>query len=356
MSLLSIKNLSVTFSTDEAEINAVRGVDLDIQAGETLAIVGESGAGKSQVFHALMGLLPSNGSAQGEIEFLGQSILNQPSKVLNKIRGKDIGMIFQDPMTALNPYLRIGRQLTEVLEIHQNMNRKAAKQVAIEMLKKVHIKEAEQRFDAYPHELSGGMRQRVVIAMALLCKPQLIIADEPTTALDVTVQTEIIRLLKNIHETQQTSIVLITHDLPLVAGLCDRIVVMYAGRIVETGTVDDIFYRAKHPYTQALLSASPRSLQKQTSDLAPSLQQKQKGRLRAIEGQPPDPLNLPSGCAFHPRCSFVTIGEYVNKRCLTEIPELIQQGSSQKTACFKECKPLCHYSEGGNPSVSKHSC
>ncbi len=328
MSLLSIKNLSVEFATDEATINAVRGISLDIQAGETLAIVGESGAGKSQVFHALMGLLPANGQAQGEIKFNGQSILNQPPKVLNKIRGKHIGMIFQDPMTALNPYLRIGRQLTEVLEIHQNMDRKVAKEVAIELLKKVHIKQAQQRFNSYPHELSGGMRQRVVIAMALLCKPKLIIADEPTTALDVTVQTEIIRLLKNVHEIEQTSIVLITHDLPLVAGLCDRIVVMYAGRIVEMGTVDDIFYRAKHPYTQALLKASPRALQKQTSQ--------QKGRLSAIEGQPPDPLNLPTGCAFHPRCSFVTSGAYKNNQCLIEIPCLKQHSSGQQVACFKE--------------------
>jgi len=333
MSLLSIKNLSVTFSTDEAQINAVRGISLDIQAGEILAIVGESGAGKSQVFHALMGLLPANGQAQGEIEFNGLSILNRPPNVLNKIRGKDIGMIFQDPMTALNPYMRIGRQLTEVLEIHQQMIRKVATKIAIEILKKVHIKQAEERFNSYPHELSGGMRQRVVIAMALLCQPQLIIADEPTTALDVTVQTEIIRLLKEIHEIQKTSIVLITHDLPLVAGLCDRIVVMYAGRIVEMGTVDDIFYRAKHPYTQALLMASPRTLKTTSTE-----KNQKKGRLSAIDGQPPDPLDLPKGCAFHPRCSFVRSGEYVNKQCLNEIPELKQYNSGQQIACFKEHK------------------
>lgn len=260
--MLSIKNLCVEFGIDSGTkkketLKAVDNISLEIKQGETIAIVGESGAGKSQLFHALMGLLPDNGKASGEILFQGQSILNQPAKVLNKIRGKDIGMIFQDPMTALNPYLRIGKQLTEVLEVHQKKDAKSAKKMAIEMLDKVHIKNPQQRFNSYPHELSGGMRQRVVIAMALLCKPKLIIADEPTTALDVTVQTEIICLLREIHQQQQTSIVLITHNLPIVAGLCERVVVMKAGRIVEMGTVDEIFYDAKHPYTQSLLAATP---------------------------------------------------------------------------------------------------
>ena len=312
--LLSIKNLQVEFKTDSATIKAVRGVSLDIKAGETVAIVGESGAGKSQVFHALMGLLPNNGKAQGGADFIGQSMLNQPAKVLNNIRGKQVSMIFQDPMTALNPYLRIGKQLTEVLEIHQIMPFKQARVKAIQMLEKVHIKQPDVRFNSYPHELSGGMRQRVVIAMALLCEPKLIIADEPTTALDVTVQTEIIRLLREIHQSLKTSIVLITHDLPLVAGLCERIIVMYAGRIVESGTVEQIFHHAKHPYTKALLAATPANSQTN-------------GRLQAIDGQPPDPLNLPTGCAFHPRCAFA------EDDCFKQVPELIKLGSGQQFAC-----------------------
>lgn len=323
MSMLSIRDLTVQFKVEAGTLNAVRGVSLDIKEGETVAIVGESGAGKSQVFHALMGLLPGNGTSNGDISFLGEKILNQPVKVLNRIRGKEIGMIFQDPMTALNPYLRIGRQLTEVLEVHQNMARKEAKAVAIELLKRVHIKQPEQRFDSYPHELSGGMRQRVVIAMALLCKPKLIIADEPTTALDVTVQTEIIRLLKDINETQKTSIVLITHDLPLVAGLCDRIIVMYAGRIVEIGSIDDIFHHARHPYTQALLAASP-------SFATSGKMGGKKGHMQAINGQPPDPLNLPNGCAFNPRCSYTN---EVGDKCLSQTPELKEVSKGQQIAC-----------------------
>jgi len=306
--MLSINNLSVEFKVDSASkeksiLKAVRGVSLSIKQGETVAVVGESGAGKSQLFHALMGLLPDNGSAHGEVDFLGQSLLNQPAKVLNKIRGKDIGMIFQDPMTALNPYMKIGRQLTEVLQVHLGTNNKEAREAAIEMLDSVQIKDPADRFNSYPHELSGGMRQRVVIAMALLCKPKLIIADEPTTALDVTVQTGIIRLLRQIHKTQNTSIVLITHDLPLVAGLCDHVVVMYAGRVVETGTLEEIFFHAKHPYTQALLAATPHN------------DSNQQGRMQAIPGQPPDPMHLPSGCAFNPRCSFA------EDNCFKEMPE-----------------------------------
>lgn len=328
--LLSINNLSVQFNTEGGLIKAVRGVSFAIQAGETVAIVGESGAGKSQVFHALMGLLPGNGKAQGEVDFFGQSILNQPARALNKIRGKDIGMIFQDPMTALNPYLRIGAQLVEVLMVHKQMSKREARKIAIDMLERVHIKQARQRIDSYPHELSGGMRQRVAIAMALLCQPRLIIADEPTTALDVTVQTEIIRLLKEIHDTLNTSMALITHDLPLVAGLCERVIVMYAGRIVETGSVDDIFYRAAHPYTQALLAATPSAalLNKARLDEPGDDKNQGKRRLQAIDGQPPDPLNLPAGCAFHPRCA------YADKPCFSQEPDLQQLASGKQVACW----------------------
>lgn len=322
--MLSIENLSVEFSVDSGltkkqKIQAVRGVSLQLDQGETVAIVGESGSGKSQLFNALMGLLPPNGSAQGSVSFNAQPLLNQPDKTLNKIRGKEIGMIFQDPMTALNPYLRVGKQLTEVLDVHEgaNFNKESAKLRAIQMLDRVKIKEPELRFNAYPHELSGGMRQRVVIAMALLCKPKLIIADEPTTALDVTVQTDIIRLLKDIHRQEKTSIVLITHDLPLVAGLCDRIIVMYAGKIVETGTVDEIFHHARHPYTQALLAVSPTNTER-------------RGKMIAIDGQPPDPLNLPQGCAFSPRCSVI------ERCCYTESPREKQINVGHLFRCHRE--------------------
>ena len=338
--MLSIKNLSVEFSVNNSGkgkqfLKAVNDVSLDIHQGETLAIVGESGSGKSQLFNAVMGLLPKNASVSGDINFLDQPLLKLNTKQLNQIRGKEIGMIFQDPMTALNPYLRIGKQLTEVLAAHQNPNnhldKKAIKDLAIKILERVQIKDAEQRFNSYPHELSGGMRQRVVIAMALLCKPKLIIADEPTTALDVTIQTEIIRLLKDIHTRENTSIVLITHDLPLVAGLCDRIAVMYAGRIVEMGTVDEIFKHAKHPYTQALLNATPQhSLQNKSQD---SLHNKeQSSRMEAIDGSPPDPLNLPEGCAFNPRCTQMM------DECLKGQPPLKTSENGHQYRCFLEVK------------------
>jgi len=319
--MLFINNLNVEFSVKSTtkniqKLKAVNNVSLEIKQGETIAVVGESGSGKSQLFNAVMGLLPKNATATGEINFQNQPLLQLNNKELNQIRGKDIGMIFQDPMTALNPYLRIGKQLTEVLEIHEpSLTKEECKKRAIAMLESVYIPKAEQRFNSYPHELSGGMRQRVMIAMALLCKPKLIIADEPTTALDVTTQTEIIRLLRQIHESEQTSIVLITHDLPLVAGLCDRIIVMYAGQVIESATVDDIFNNAKPPYTQALLKATPHSTQ-------------QGERMKAIGGQPPDPLNLPEGCSFNPRC------DYVQDQCLVETPEIKTTSVGHFYRCF----------------------
>lgn len=237
-------------------VEAVRGVDLQLAAGETLAVVGESGAGKSQLFHAVMGLLPRNAQTSGQVRFAGTELLNQPTAVLNQYRGKRMAMIFQDPMTALNPLLTVGRQLTEVLEVHQRMGAKPAQHKAIAMLEQVRIPDAARRFHSYPHELSGGMRQRVMIAMALLCEPQLLIADEPTTALDVTVQSEIIALLHDIRASREMAVVLITHDLPLAGGLCERIMVMRHGQVVETGTTTDIFYHPQHAYTRELLQAA----------------------------------------------------------------------------------------------------
>ncbi|WP_228287956.1 ATP-binding cassette domain-containing protein [Thiothrix subterranea] len=254
--LLSIQQLQLCFNTPDGVIEAVRGVDLQLMAGETLAVVGESGAGKSQLFHAVMGLLPHNAQTRGSVQFSGTELLNQPPLVLNQYRGKRMAMIFQDPMTALNPLLTIGRQLTEVLEVHQGMSAKAAQQQALTMLDQVRIPDARRRLHSYPHELSGGMRQRVMIAMALLCEPELLIADEPTTALDVTVQSEILALLRDIRAQRQMALVLITHDLPLAGGVCDRIAVMRHGEVVETGAVNLMFDHPQHLYTRELLLAS----------------------------------------------------------------------------------------------------
>lgn len=254
--LLFIQNLQLCFNTPDDVVEAVRGVDLQLAAGETLAVVGESGAGKSQLFHAVMGLLPGNAQARGSVQFAGTELLNQPPRLLNQYRGKRMAMIFQDPMTALNPLLTIGRQLTEVLEVHQGMSAKAAQQQALNMLDQVRIPDARRRLHSYPHELSGGMRQRVMIAMALLCEPELLIADEPTTALDVTVQSEILALLRDIRAQRQMALVLITHDLPLAGGVCDRIAVMRHGQIVETGIVNAMFHQPQHVYTRELLLAS----------------------------------------------------------------------------------------------------
>lgn len=254
--LLFIESLSIRFQTPEGAITAVDNVNLQIAVGETLAVVGESGAGKSQLFHAVMGLLPRNAHTSGSVQFAGTELLKQAPRLLNQFRGKRMAMIFQDPMTALNPLLTIGRQLTEVLEVHQGMNSKAAQYRAIAMLEQVRIPDATRRLHSYPHELSGGMRQRVMIAMALLCEPALLIADEPTTALDVTVQSDIMALLNVIRAERDMAVVLITHDLPLAGGLCDRVAVMRHGNIVETGDMLRIFQQPQHPYTRELLQAA----------------------------------------------------------------------------------------------------
>ncbi len=311
--LLSIRNLRVDFRSLDGSISAVRGIDLEIAANERIAIVGESGSGKSQLFNALLGLLARNGSAQGEAWFGDTNLLDCNARKLNRIRGNHIGMIFQDPMTSLNPYLTIGRQLTEVLEQHRTVSRSAARRAAIEMLDKVHIPEPVKRMKQYPHQLSGGMRQRIMIAMAMLCQPRLLIADEPTTALDVTIQAEILVLLRELAAGQALAI--ITHDLNLVGGLCDRVVVMYAGRIVESGSIEDIFYHAAHPYTQGLLRATPG--QQTTPGSA----------LYAIPGQPPDPADLPAGCTFHPRCKMAQPG------CQKQEPALQEIRSRHYSAC-----------------------
>ena len=314
--VLDINGLSVQFSTPEGEVNAVSDVSLSVERGECLGIVGESGSGKSQTFMAALGLLAKNGSTQGKVSLNGADILGASEQELTAIRGNNIAMIFQDPMTSLTPHMRVGRQLAEVLQRHRGFSSTEARDHAIAMLRRVQISEPERRLKMYPHELSGGLRQRVMIAMALLCGPDVVIADEPTTALDVTIQAQILDLIREVKETLDTAIVLITHDLGVVAGLADRVAVMYAGRIVEQGDVRDIFYYPNHPYTRGLLSCTPR------------LDQAQSDKLHTISGQPPDLQNLPVGCAFSPRCSEV------KERCQIERPVLSPATHAGNKACF----------------------
>jgi peptide/nickel transport system ATP-binding protein len=258
MTLLAVNQLNVRFHTPDGEVHAVRDLDFELARGETLGIVGESGSGKSQSMMSLIGLLASNGRATGSARFDGTELIGMPIEALRKIRGRRIGMIFQDPMTSLNPYMTVFQQMAQVLVHHEKLGRKATRKRCIELLDAVHIPEAAKRVDMYPHEFSGGMRQRVMIASAMLCRPDLLIADEPTTALDVTVQAQILELMRDVRRDFGTAIILITHDLGVVAGLCDRVLVMHGGEEKESGTVDDIFYRPQHPYTRALLAAVPR--------------------------------------------------------------------------------------------------
>jgi oligopeptide transport system ATP-binding protein len=291
MPLLSVENLSVTFATADGDVNAVNSIGFDINPGETLAIVGESGSGKSQTAFAIMGLLARNGRAKGSVRYNGAEILGLSQTALNKIRTEEIAMIFQDPMTSLNPYMRVVDQMAEVLTLHAGMSKTTARAECLRMLDAVRIPDAAARIDMYPHEFSGGMRQRVMIAMALLCKPRLLIADEPTTALDVTVQAQIIALLDQIRRDFGTAIILITHDLGIVAGTCDRTMVMYGGRMMEAGLTTDLFARPSHPYTLGLLQAVPRL-------------DRDDDRLRTIAGEPPNMTGLPPGCPFSPRCAL----------------------------------------------------
>ena len=288
--LLELRDLRVRFTLPGGEVEAVGGVDLDLGEGQTLGIVGESGSGKTQLAMAILGLLARNGRASGSARFKGEELIGRPPDELDRLRGGPITVIFQDPMTSLNPVMRIGRQLTEVIRRRRDIGEAGARLRAVAMLDRVGIPEAARRLDRWPHELSGGMRQRVMIAMALLGEPELLIADEPTTALDVTVQAQILELLGDLQRERGMSIILITHALGVVAGLCERVAVMYAGRIVETGPATALFARPLHPYTRGLLNASPR------------LDVPIGAKLEPIEGQPPDLAALPQGCAFRERC------------------------------------------------------
>lgn len=291
-SLLEVQNLSVSFDTYAGEVKAVQNVSFSVRPGEAIGIVGESGCGKSVTAHSIMGLIPipPGRTVSGKILFNHTDLLQLPNKAMEKIRGNEIGMIFQDPMSSLNPVLTIGTQIIETLQLHKNMSKAAAMEKAVEMLRLVGIPSPEKRVKNYPHQFSGGMRQRAMIAMALACNPKLLIADEPTTALDVTIQAQILELIKNLNREFNTSVIMISHDLGVIASLCSRVIVMYAGRIAETGSVYDVFHNPQHPYTWGLLKSLPRM------DIST------KEPLAVIAGHPPDLLNPPTGCPFYPRC------------------------------------------------------
>lgn len=316
--VLQVNDLHVSFDTYAGEVKAVRGVTFDLEEGEVLAIVGESGCGKSVTAQTIMKLnpMPPARIVSGEIQLGDKDIVKATEKDMMNIRGKDVSMIFQDPMTCLNPTMQVGKQLTEAIRHHQKLSKDAADAEALRLLKLVKIPNPEQRAKQYPHEFSGGMRQRVMIAMALSCAPKLLIADEPTTALDVTIQAQIMDLLAEIKEKTNTAIILITHDLGVVASMADRVAVMYAGKIVETGTADDIFYHPSHPYTKALLKSLP------------TVEMNRSVRLVSIPGTPPDLLNPPIGCGFASRCSNCM------RICHEELPDEFNVGDNHSASCW----------------------
>lgn len=316
--LLEVKDLEVSFFTHAGEVKAVRGATFSVDEGEVVALVGESGCGKSVTAQSIMRLIPDPPGkiVNGSILLGKEDLVTKSQRDMEEIRGKQIGMIFQDPMTSLNPTMTIGRQLMEGIIKHQRMSTAEAKEKAVEMLKLVGIPQPDRRVKQYPHEFSGGMRQRVMIAMALACEPRLLIADEPTTALDVTIQAQIMELMRDLKEKIGTSIILITHDLGVVAGLCSRVLVMYAGKIVEAGKVRDIFYNPQHPYTWSLLKAVPR------------LDAQEKTRLVSIPGQPPDLIQPPKGCSFAPRC------KYAMKICLEHPPQEVVSDDNHRVSCW----------------------
>jgi peptide/nickel transport system ATP-binding protein len=313
--ILKVENLNVSFKTADGIVHAVDNLSFSLSTGETLAIVGESGSGKSVTASAIMGLLNAgNVEINGNIEVNNTKILTSKDSQVRSIRGKDVAMVFQDPLSALNPYYTVGNQIGEAyLTHHPKASKDEIKQKVLEVMKKVGIPEVEKRINSYPHEFSGGMRQRVVIAIALINDPKILIADEPTTALDVTVQAQILDLMRELQKQSNTAIILITHDLGVVAEMVDRVLVMYAGRAIEVAKVDSIFESPNHPYTKGLLSA------------VRSLDTEVHAKLETIPGSPPSLLNIPQGCSFNPRCSFKN---WVGKKCETEKPELHQIGSN----------------------------
>lgn len=317
-SLLEVNDLRTTFHTHAGMVRAVDGISFTIDKGRVLGIVGESGCGKSVTNLSILRLVPSppGHTEARSILFDGNDLMKLSEREMRRVRGGRIAMIFQDPMTSLNPFMRVGRQISEATRIHLGHDRKTARQAAIEAMRRVGIPAPERRVDDYPHQFSGGMRQRVMIAMALSCEPDLLIADEPTTALDVTIQAQILDLLKKLRDDTGMAIILVTHDLGVVAGMCDEIVVMYAGRIAEQAPTGELFANPRHPYTRALLASVPR------------LDEQGRTRLRSIEGLPPDLIHMPPGCAFAPRCP------HAQARCNEKVPELRPAGDRHTMACI----------------------
>ncbi len=315
--LLEVDHLEVQFFTRRGTVQAVRGVSFTIEPGETLGVVGESGSGKSVMAQTLLGLTELPGRITGgDVRWKGESLVHDASSALARVRGNQIAMVFQDPMTSLNPVFSVGQQITEVLRRHLGMSRKQANARAVELLDTVGIANPSTRVDQYPHEMSGGMRQRVLIAMALACEPELLVADEPTTALDVTIQAQILELIADIQQRLGLAVMLITHDLGVVAGLCDRVAVMYSGKLVELATADELYANPAHPYSAGLLRSTPRL------DVAMP-------RLVSIDGSPPDLVSPPIGCPFAARCSLAT------EECLAEMPGLHTMEDGRKVACWR---------------------
>ncbi|HNX61681.1 MAG TPA: ABC transporter ATP-binding protein [Candidatus Limiplasma sp.] len=320
--LLQVKNLHTSFFTDAGEVQAVNGISFNLDRGKVLGIVGESGSGKSVTAYSLMRILTDPGRVtEGEVLFKGEDVLKYSEQKMHSFRGSRISMIFQDPMTSLNPVYTVGNQLREAIKIHTNRNPKQVRERALEMLQLVGVNEPEKRLKQYPYELSGGMRQRVMIAMALACEPDVLIADEPTTALDVTIQAQILELMQDLQKKMGMSIIMITHDLGVIADICDEIIVMYAGRVCERGTADEIFYNPCHEYTKGLIRSIPKFGARHE-------------KLVPIAGSPVDLLNLPAGCAFASRC------DYAMKICLTEHPEEIRMNDKHIAACWMNVKKV----------------
>jgi oligopeptide/dipeptide ABC transporter ATP-binding protein len=313
--LLEVRQLSVSYPSAHGQVEVVRGIDLEVRAGETLGLVGESGSGKSQLLLALLQLNEAGARLRGSVCFDGRELIGADAAALRQIRGAQIGMVFQDPMAALNPYLTIGQQITEVRRVHHAEDRRSAERHAIAMLEAVHMADAARQLRRYPHELSGGMRQRAMIAMALSAEPRLLLADEPTTALDVTVQAQILSLLRELRERTGIALLLVTHDMGVIAEMADRVAVMYAGAIVEQAGCEQLFAQPRHPYSEALQYCVPR------------VDQPPPRRLATIAGAPPDPSALPSGCAFEPRC------RYRSSKCRQAEPSLMQISPGHWKAC-----------------------
>ncbi|MBP6143118.1 MAG: ABC transporter ATP-binding protein [Proteocatella sp.] len=335
--MLEVKGMRTSFFTHVGEVKAIRGVDFYLDKGEAVGIVGESGSGKSVTSLSVMRLLQFPGKLTGgEVFFDGEDLAKKSDKEMQTIRGNEISMIFQDPMTSLNPVFTIGNQIMEAIIKHQKMSKDQARQKAIEMLKLVGIPSPEKRIDQYPHEFSGGMRQRAMIAMALSCEPKLLIADEPTTALDVTIQAQILELMKDLKDRLNTSIILITHDLGVVADVCTRIIVMYGGLIMEEGTTEEIFYKPQHPYTLGLMRSIPKMSDKENKE-----------RLIPIDGTPPDLLKPPAGCPFAPRC------DHAMKICMTQMPEYTKSSDTHRAACWllHPDAPKVDYTKGVGKNV-----